>query len=214
MVCYRTDDQVRSYNKSCDCWKRIQKVKPKSDKTGENMATPKKLYPVEGGIDLSSCRLCESRGLKILQKLVQRSQSWYFGFRATSLSCLNWSVVLVKEMLKTQQLLRKQSLKRNGYSWRKKAERREEPRKRFRENESNIRSLCASSSLSEVSVFIVILFYISTAALQLFREMYLPIWARYIWESACSVFTYRTIVSYEIYTLLSYLTKAVYWTTF
>ena len=28
------------------------KAKPKSDKTGENMATPKKLYPVEGRIDL------------------------------------------------------------------------------------------------------------------------------------------------------------------
>ena len=26
------------------------------------MATPKKLYSVEGGIDLSSCRLCESVG--------------------------------------------------------------------------------------------------------------------------------------------------------
>ena len=38
------------------------KAKPKWDKTGENMATPKKLYPVEGGIDLSSCRLCESIG--------------------------------------------------------------------------------------------------------------------------------------------------------
>ena len=31
------------------------------------MATPKKLYPVEGGIDLSSCRVY--RGFKILQKL-------------------------------------------------------------------------------------------------------------------------------------------------
>ena len=50
------------------------KGKPKSDKTGENMATPKKFYPVEGGIDLSSYRLCGS-GFKILQKLVQRSQS-------------------------------------------------------------------------------------------------------------------------------------------
>ena len=38
------------------------KAKPKSDKTGENMATPKKLYPVEGGIDLSSCRLFDSIG--------------------------------------------------------------------------------------------------------------------------------------------------------
>ena len=36
-------------------------AKPKSDKTGES-ATPKKLYPVEGGIDLSSCRLFESIG--------------------------------------------------------------------------------------------------------------------------------------------------------
>ena len=38
------------------------KAKPKWDKTGENMATPKKLYPVEGGIDLSSCRICGSIG--------------------------------------------------------------------------------------------------------------------------------------------------------
>ena len=38
------------------------KAKPKSDKTGENMTTPKKLYPVEGGIDLSSCRLFEYIG--------------------------------------------------------------------------------------------------------------------------------------------------------
>ena len=38
------------------------KAKPKSHKTGENMATPKRLYPVEGGIDHSSCRLCESIG--------------------------------------------------------------------------------------------------------------------------------------------------------
>ena len=26
------------------------------------MTTPNKLYPIEGGIDLSSCRLCESIG--------------------------------------------------------------------------------------------------------------------------------------------------------
>ena len=38
------------------------KAKPKSDKTGENMATPKKLYPVEGRTELSSCRLCGSIG--------------------------------------------------------------------------------------------------------------------------------------------------------
>ena len=38
------------------------KAKPKSDKRGENMATPKKLYPVVGGMDLSSCRLCGSIG--------------------------------------------------------------------------------------------------------------------------------------------------------
>ena len=38
------------------------KEKPKLDKNGENMATPKKLYPVEGGIDLSSCRICGSIG--------------------------------------------------------------------------------------------------------------------------------------------------------
>ena len=41
---------------------RSKAIRPKSDKTGENIATPKKLYPVEGGTDLSSCRLCESIG--------------------------------------------------------------------------------------------------------------------------------------------------------
>ena len=121
------------------------KGKPKSDKTGENMAAPENVISCwrwNRSFFLSTFWVC--RGFKILQKLVQRSQSWYFGFRATrSLSVsLNWSVVLVKEKLKTQQLLRKQSLKRNGYSWRKKAKRREEPRKGFRENESNLRSLC------------------------------------------------------------------------
>ena len=38
------------------------KAKPKSDKTGENMATPKKLYHVESRIDLSSCQLYWSIG--------------------------------------------------------------------------------------------------------------------------------------------------------
>ena len=96
------------------------------------MATPKKLYPVEGGgIDLSSCRLFgsigDSRYCKNLFReanrdildFVQQLKFMEMFFREIKHS-LNWSVVLVKKKLKTQQLLRKQSLKRNGYSWRKK----------------------------------------------------------------------------------------------
>ena len=82
------------------------------------------------------------RGLKIFAKTCSEKPIVIFWISCNKFICLNWSVVLVKEKLKTQQLLRKQSLKRNGYSWRKKAERREEPRKGFRENESNLRSLC------------------------------------------------------------------------
>ena len=92
---------------------------------------------------------------------------------------LNWPVVLVKGKLKTQQLLRKQSLKRNGYSWRKKAERREVGVSSYRRERPHLNQrtaqkfprergltfeACAAaySSLSQVGVFIVILFYIST----------------------------------------------------
>ena len=101
------------------------KPKPKSDKTGENMATPKKLYPVEGRIDLSSCRLCwfiaktcSEKPTVIFLISCNKFMEMFFHERKHS---LNWSVVLVKEKLKTQQLLRKQSLKHNGYSWRKKS---------------------------------------------------------------------------------------------
>ena len=64
----------------------------------------------------------------------------------------------------------------------------------------------ASSSLSKVSVFMVILFYISTrsVSLQLFREIYLPIWEG-IYDSphaAClHIAQSFHFNSYEIYTL-------------
>ena len=62
MVCYRTDDQVRSYNKTCDCSKRVQRQNRNRIKQVKIWLLPKMLYPVEGGIDLSSCRLCGSIG--------------------------------------------------------------------------------------------------------------------------------------------------------
>ena len=62
MVCYRTDDQVRSYNKRCDCSKRVQRQNRNRIKQVKIWLLPKMLYPVQGGIDLSSCRLCGSIG--------------------------------------------------------------------------------------------------------------------------------------------------------
>ena len=150
------------------------------------MATPKKLYPVEGRIDLSSCRLCWSKGIQDIAKTCSEKSIVIFWiscnkfmemfFREIKHS-LNWSVVFVKEKLKTQQLLRKQSLKRNGYSWRKKGERRgvssyrRQPphlNQRIAQKFPRERGLtfeacaAASSSQSQVSVFMVILLYIST----------------------------------------------------
>ena len=131
--------------------------------------------------------------------------------RSYNKSSLNWSVVLVKEKLKTHQLLRKQSLERNGYSWRKKAERREQPRKGFRENESNLRSLCRRLFFTIRGQCIHgYLFYISTARCSCFvkcicqfgQDTYDSLHAACFHIAQSSHFN-----SYEIYTLLSYLTK-------
>ena len=74
------------------------------------MATPKKFYPVEGGIDLSSCRLCgsigDSRYCKNLFREVNRDildfvQQVHGDVLPRDKAPLNWSVVLVKEKLKS-----------------------------------------------------------------------------------------------------------------
>ena len=152
MVCYRTDAQVRSCKKRCDCSKRVQRQNRSRIKQLKIWLLRKSyiLLKVES---MSVCRgYCKN--------LFREANRDILDFvSATSLSV-------------STGLSFCQSLKRNGYSWRKKAERREEPRKIFRENESNlfftIRGQCIHG------YFILY----KHRALQLFREIYLPIWAR------------------------------------
>ena len=190
MVCYRTDDQVRRYNKRCDCSKRVQRQNRNRIKQVKIWLLQKSciLLKVESifllvdfvclqGIQ-DIAKTCSAKPIVIFWISCNKFMEMFFCEIKHS---LNWSVVLVKEKLKTQQLLRKQSLKRNGYSWRKKTERREEPRKSFRDNESNLRSLCRRLFFTITGqCFHGYFILYAHRALQLFREIYLPIWARYI----------------------------------
>ena len=142
MVCYRTDDQVRSYNKRCDCSKRVQRQNRNRIKQVKIWLLRKSYILLKVESIFLLVDFVSLQGIQDIAKTCSEKPIVIFWISCNKFICLNWSVVLVKEKLKTQQLLRKQSLKRNGYSWRKKAERREEPRKSFRENESNLRSLC------------------------------------------------------------------------
>ena len=78
MVCYRTDDQVRSYNKICDCSKRVQMQNRNRIKHVKIWLLRKSyilLKVQEWNRSFFLSTLWVYRGFKILQKLVQRSQS-------------------------------------------------------------------------------------------------------------------------------------------
>ena len=183
MVCYRTDDQVFSYNKRCDCSKCVQRQNRNGIKQVKIWLLRKSYIPLKVESIFLLVEFVGLQGIQDIAKTCSAKPIVIFWISCNKFICLNWFFVLVKEKLETQLLLCKQSLKRYGYSWRKKAKRREEPRKGFRENESKLRSLCRRQFFTiRGQCIMVILFYIRTrsVSLQLFRVNYLPIWARYI----------------------------------
>ena len=171
MVCYRTDDQVRIYNKRCDCSKRVQRQNRNRIKQVKIWLLRKSYILLNVESIFLLVDFVSLQGIQVIEKTCSEKPIVIFWISCNKFICLNWSVVLVKEKLKTQQLLRKQSLKRNGYSWRKKAERREEPRKRFRENESIL--------ITGQCIHGYFILY-KHRALLLFGVNYLPISARYM----------------------------------
>ena len=151
------------------------------------MTTPKKLYPVEGRIDLSSCRLCwsigDSRYCKNLFREVNRDildfvQQVHGGVlpqdktlpQLVCRSCerkVKNAAIVEKTIAETQRLLveKKSRAKRGVSSYlRQPPHLNQRIAQKFPRERGLTFEACAaaSSSLSQVGVFMVILFYIST----------------------------------------------------
>ena len=150
------------------------------------MDTPKKLYPVEGGIDLSSCRLCgsigDSRYCKNLFREVNRDildfvQQIHGDVlprdktlpQLVCRSCerkVKNAATVKKTIAETQRLLVEKKSRAKRCIELSPSATAPKPKNRAKVSaRTNLTfEACAagSSSLSQVSVFMVILFYIST----------------------------------------------------
>ena len=111
------------------------------------MATPKKLYPVEGGIDLSSCRICGSIGdSRCCKNLFSEANRDILDFvQQVYLSCerkVRNAATVMKTIAETQRLLAEKK---------KPSEEKNRPKVSARTSLS-FEACAACSSLSEVSV--------------------------------------------------------------